>query len=41
MRKYNNLDGLRSLAALGVLCMHVSTNIGYEIIGGGVHKLPD
>lgn len=29
MRKYNNLDGLRTLAAIGVICMHIRANIGY------------
>lgn len=24
MKKYNNLDGLRTLAAIGVICMHVT-----------------
>ncbi len=35
MRKYNNLDGLRTLAAVGVVCMHVLTNIGFKVSGGG------
>lgn len=34
MRKYNNLDGLRTFAAGGVVCMHVRTNIGFKISGG-------
>ncbi len=35
-RRYNNLDGIRSLAAIGVICMHVRANIGFEIRGGAV-----
>ena len=35
-QRYNNLDGLRTIAAIGVILMHVRANIGFEIIGGGV-----
>ncbi len=34
-KHYNNLDGLRALAALGIVCMHVRSNLGFEIIFGG------
>ncbi|MCD8011742.1 MAG: acyltransferase [Lachnospiraceae bacterium] len=34
-QRYNNLDGIRSLAAIGVICMHVRANIGFEISAGG------
>jgi len=34
IRRYNNLDGLRTLAAIGVICMHIRANIGSEISGG-------
>ncbi len=30
-KKYNNLDGLRTLAAIGVLCMHIYANIGFRL----------
>lgn len=33
--RYNNLDGIRSFAAVGVICMHVRANIGFEISAGG------
>lgn len=33
-QRYNNLDGLRAMAAIGVVCMHVKFNIGFEIQGG-------
>lgn len=36
MPRYNNLNGIRALAAIGVICMHVKTNIGYEVAGGSV-----
>lgn len=38
-QRYNNLDGIRSLAAIGVICMHVRANIGFEIGGGGYCRL--
>lgn len=34
MKKYNNLDGLRSVAAIGIICMHVLLNLSYKIDSG-------
>ncbi len=31
MQKYNNIDGLRTLAAISIIIMHVWANIGYQI----------
>ncbi|MCC8081756.1 MAG: acyltransferase [Lachnospiraceae bacterium] len=36
LHRYNNLDGIRTMAAIGVICMHVNANIGFEIIEGGI-----
>ncbi len=33
MKRYNNLNALRALAAIGVLFMHVSVNLGYSVAG--------
>lgn len=33
--RYNNLDGIRTLAAIGIILMHVQSNIGFEVPGGG------
>lgn len=35
MKRYGNIDGLRTIAALGVVLMHVRANIGYKIVSGG------
>ncbi len=35
-RRYNNLDGLRTLAAIGIVAFHVLVGIGYRIPGGTV-----
>ena len=32
MKRYYNLDGIRTLATIGILFMHVKVNIGYEIV---------
>ncbi|MCD8080050.1 MAG: acyltransferase family protein [Bacteroides sp.] len=37
-QRYNNLDGLRTLASIGVICMHVRANIGFEISGADCPK---
>lgn len=34
MKRYGNLDGLRTIAALGIVLMHVRANIGYIIVSG-------
>ncbi|MCD7847486.1 MAG: acyltransferase [Oscillospiraceae bacterium] len=35
-QRYNNLDGLRTIAAIGVICMHVRANIGFDVaVWGG------
>lgn len=31
-QRYNNLDGIRSIAALGIICMHIKSNIGFLAI---------
>lgn len=38
-KRYNNLDALRTIAAIGVVCMHIRANIGFDVIGGGRYKL--
>ncbi len=43
--RYENLDGLKVIAAFGIVAMHVSSNIGYpltleiatNVIGGMTH----
>lgn len=35
-QRYNNLDGIRSLAATGIICMHIRANIGYSISAEGI-----
>lgn len=39
MKRYGNIDGLRTIAALGVVLMHVRANIGYKIVSGGGYRL--
>lgn len=39
MKRYGNLDGIRTIAALGVVLMHVRANIGFKISGGGTEYL--
>lgn len=34
-KRYNNLDALRTFAAIGVICMHIRANIGFDIVCGG------
>lgn len=34
MKKYNNLNGLRCFAAIGIICMHVYTSMGFKINTG-------
>lgn len=36
IQRYNNIDGLRTLAAVGIVCMHVRANIGFSITGGEI-----
>lgn len=35
-RHYDNIDGLRAIAAIGIVLMHVLANGGYEIADGPV-----
>ncbi|MCD7804495.1 MAG: acyltransferase [Oscillospiraceae bacterium] len=36
LQRYNNLDALRTIAAIGVICMHVRANIGFDVaVWGG------
>ncbi|MCD7812318.1 MAG: hypothetical protein LUG91_10855, partial [Ruminococcus sp.] len=35
VQRFNNLDGLRTLAAIGIICMHIRGSIGFEISAGG------
>lgn len=31
MKRYNNLDGLRTIAAVGIILMHIKANAGYQL----------
>ncbi len=33
MKKYNNIDGLRTLSAIGIIFMHIQASIGYKVAG--------
>ena len=35
IQRFNNLDGIRTLAAIGIILMHVKSNIGFEVAVGG------
>lgn len=39
MKRYGNIDGLRTIAALGVVLMHVRANIGYKNCIGVGYRL--
>ncbi len=32
LQRYDNLDGLRTLAAISIICMHIKYNLDYDII---------
>lgn len=34
-QRFNNFDGIRTLAAIGIILMHVKYNIGFEVTAGG------
>lgn len=37
--RYDNLDGLRTIAAIGIILMHVMANVGYEISDNPVTRV--
>lgn len=39
MKKYNNLDGLRTFAAIGIICMHVLANTKVAVNGEATNYL--
>lgn len=36
IQRFNNLDGIRTLAAIGIILMHVKANIGFDVTAGGM-----
>lgn len=36
INRYNNIDAIRTIAAISIICMHIKTNIGFKVSGGGV-----
>lgn len=36
INRYNNIDAIRMIAAISIICMHIQANIGFKICGGKI-----